>query len=240
MRTLEPDHAASESRPAGRRGRPDDVRRAHPARRGCGRGGRGHFGNQVLRDGGPSLGPDLRGTEPRADGAHLRPRITGRARVSRGGRRACSAQEGMRMNATQRGLGRGLGSLIPTGHRPRAKTCPSPGRHPPHHPRRPRRHERPYFDDVSLDAISRNPRQPRTVFDEDALAELVASIREVGLLQPVVVRPPGRRPLRAHHGRATVARCPGRRAAAIPAIVEGPPTTPCCATPCSRTCTGLS
>ena len=36
-----------------------------------------------------------------------------------------------------------------------------------------------------------NPRQPREVFDEDALAELVASIREVGLLQPVVVRPIG-------------------------------------------------
>jgi len=33
-----------------------------------------------------------------------------------------------------------------------------------------------------------NPRQPRQVFDEDAMAELVHSIREVGLLQPVVVR----------------------------------------------------
>ena len=36
-----------------------------------------------------------------------------------------------------------------------------------------------------------NPRQPRQVFDEDAMAELVHSIREVGLLQPVVVRPLG-------------------------------------------------
>jgi ParB family chromosome partitioning protein len=36
-----------------------------------------------------------------------------------------------------------------------------------------------------------NPRQPRQVFDEDAMAELVHSIREVGLLQPVVVRPIG-------------------------------------------------
>jgi len=34
-----------------------------------------------------------------------------------------------------------------------------------------------------------NPRQPRTVFDEEALAELVYSIREIGLLQPIVVRP---------------------------------------------------
>jgi ParB family chromosome partitioning protein len=45
------------------------------------------------------------------------------------------------------------------------------------------------FEVVPVDAIRPNPRQPRTVFDEDALDELVASIREVGLLQPLVVRP---------------------------------------------------
>lgn len=45
-----------------------------------------------------------------------------------------------------------------------------------------------HFAEVPLDAITPNPRQPREVFDEDALAELVTSIREVGLLQPVVVR----------------------------------------------------
>ncbi|CAL9499422.1 ParB/RepB/Spo0J family partition protein [Streptomyces albus] len=45
-----------------------------------------------------------------------------------------------------------------------------------------------FFAEVPLDAISPNPRQPREVFDEDALAELVTSIKEVGLLQPVVVR----------------------------------------------------
>ena len=38
-------------------------------------------------------------------------------------------------------------------------------------------------------SIRPNPRQPRQVFDEEALAELVASIRAVGLLQPLVVRP---------------------------------------------------
>lgn len=42
---------------------------------------------------------------------------------------------------------------------------------------------------LPVDSIVANPRQPRTEFDADALAELVASIREVGLLQPVVVRP---------------------------------------------------
>ncbi|MGW0534636.1 ParB/RepB/Spo0J family partition protein [Streptomyces sp. NPDC003032] len=45
-----------------------------------------------------------------------------------------------------------------------------------------------YFAELPLDFISPNPRQPREVFDEDALAELVTSIKEVGLLQPVVVR----------------------------------------------------
>lgn len=34
-----------------------------------------------------------------------------------------------------------------------------------------------------------NPRQPRQIFDEDALAELVGSIKEIGVLQPIVVRP---------------------------------------------------
>ncbi|RFU86461.1 ParB/RepB/Spo0J family partition protein [Streptomyces triticagri] len=45
-----------------------------------------------------------------------------------------------------------------------------------------------HFAEVPLDSITPNPRQPREVFDEDALAELVTSIKEVGLLQPVVVR----------------------------------------------------
>ncbi|MFF8957704.1 ParB/RepB/Spo0J family partition protein [Streptomyces sp. NPDC014894] len=45
-----------------------------------------------------------------------------------------------------------------------------------------------HFAEVPIDSITPNPRQPRELFDEDALAELVTSIREVGLLQPVVVR----------------------------------------------------
>ncbi|MDN5725263.1 MAG: ParB/RepB/Spo0J family partition protein, partial [Propionibacteriales bacterium] len=48
-----------------------------------------------------------------------------------------------------------------------------------------------YFAEVPLSSIVPNPHQPRTVFDEDALAELTESIREVGLLQPIVVRPVG-------------------------------------------------
>jgi ParB family chromosome partitioning protein len=45
-----------------------------------------------------------------------------------------------------------------------------------------------YFEEVPVDSITPNPRQPRRTFDDDALDELAASITEVGLLQPVVVR----------------------------------------------------
>ena len=82
------------------------------------------------------------------------------------------------------GLGRGLGALIPTG----------PGREPgkglgsgqpatePGTPPAAR------FAEIPIDAVAPNPRQPRSTFGEESLAELVSSIREVGLLQPVVVR----------------------------------------------------
>jgi ParB family transcriptional regulator, chromosome partitioning protein len=44
------------------------------------------------------------------------------------------------------------------------------------------------FAELPIDAIRPNAAQPRQVFDEDAMAELVHSVREIGLLQPVVVR----------------------------------------------------
>ena len=44
-----------------------------------------------------------------------------------------------------------------------------------------------WFAELPITEVRPNARQPRTVFDEKALAELVHSIREVGLLQPVVV-----------------------------------------------------
>ncbi len=46
----------------------------------------------------------------------------------------------------------------------------------------------PRYLEIPIDAIRRNPRNPRSVFDEDALVELTHSIREFGLLQPIVVR----------------------------------------------------
>ena len=45
------------------------------------------------------------------------------------------------------------------------------------------------FAELPVDSIHPNSRQPRTVFDENDLAELVGSITEIGVLQPIVVRP---------------------------------------------------
>jgi ParB family chromosome partitioning protein len=77
-----------------------------------------------------------------------------------------------------------------------------------------------HFAELPLDSITPNPRQPREVFDEDALAELVTSIKEVGLLQPVVVRQigPGRYELIMGERRWRASREAGLEA--IPAIVR--------------------
>jgi len=45
-----------------------------------------------------------------------------------------------------------------------------------------------HFAEVPVGQITPNPRQPRRVFDDEAMAELVHSIKEVGLLQPIIVR----------------------------------------------------
>jgi len=60
------------------------------------------------------------------------------------------------------------------------------------------------FAELPLSAIRPNRRQPRTTFDEDALDELAASMSEIGLLQPVVVRPLGNVPVDGteHHDEA--------------------------------------
>lgn len=125
------------------------------------------------------------------------------------------------------GLGRGLASLIPTG--PEDSNSASMGHR---------------MGDAAADVvlggaseqsdvgavyreidpsrIERNPRQPRQVFDEDALAELVHSIREFGLMQPIVVRglsgQPGRYQLVMGERRWRAAQQAGL--AAIPAIVR--------------------
>ena len=83
------------------------------------------------------------------------------------------------MNDRRRGLGRGLGALIDAADAPidalRA-------------PEMPELSGKVRYVEVPPTQIRPNPRQPRQVFDEEALAELVHSIQEIGLLQPVVVR----------------------------------------------------
>lgn len=68
------------------------------------------------------------------------------------------------------GLGRGLSALIPG--------APEAG-------------EASGLLEVPVNAVSPNPKQPRTHFDDEAIASLAVSIREVGILQPIVVRKAG-------------------------------------------------
>lgn len=92
------------------------------------------------------------------------------------------------MKTKRGGLGRGLGALIPTtavesAEEPETTTAfadavdeilsPVPGAS---------------FREIPLASIAPNPKQPRTVFDEEAMQELQDSISEVGVLQPIVVR----------------------------------------------------
>jgi len=68
------------------------------------------------------------------------------------------------------GLGRGLSALIPG--------APESG-------------EASGLLEVPVNAVSPNPKQPRTRFDDEAIGSLASSIREVGILQPIVVRKAG-------------------------------------------------
>jgi ParB family chromosome partitioning protein len=69
------------------------------------------------------------------------------------------------------GLGKGLGALIPT---TTVDSGPTGA-----------------LQDIPVSVIRPNPHQPREHFDEEALGALAESIREVGVLQPVLVRPAG-------------------------------------------------
>lgn len=101
------------------------------------------------------------------------------------------------MKSRRGGLGRGLGALIPTAPvvdgtstavlesptstmeeappstEHSAELNPVPGAN---------------FQEIDISSVKPNPKQPRTVFDEESLDELKASITEVGVLQPIVVR----------------------------------------------------
>lgn len=77
-----------------------------------------------------------------------------------------------------------------------------------------------YFAEVPVEHVKPNPRQPRTVFDEDELEELAASVAEFGVLQPVVVRQVGRNHFELVMGerRYRASQIAGK--ATIPAIVR--------------------
>jgi ParB family chromosome partitioning protein len=75
------------------------------------------------------------------------------------------------MSTRKGGLGRNLDSLIPTPIRMTGVDTPIADR-----------------SEISISSIQPNPKQPRSVFDEEALNELASSIREIGILQPPVVR----------------------------------------------------
>jgi ParB family transcriptional regulator, chromosome partitioning protein len=87
------------------------------------------------------------------------------------------------MPQPRRGLGKGLGALIPTG-----PPLPLIGDQEPGRPGSQLPISGAYLEEIPVDAIVANRRQPRQAFDEDSMAELAASIESVGLLQPVVVR----------------------------------------------------
>jgi ParB family chromosome partitioning protein len=70
------------------------------------------------------------------------------------------------------GLGRGLSALLPNAETDVAEPSVAPG-----------------LTEIAVDEIHPNPRQPRTIFRREELEELADSIREQGVLQPVVVRP---------------------------------------------------
>jgi ParB family chromosome partitioning protein len=104
----------------------------------------------------------------------------------------------------RRGLGRGLGSLIPTAP-PSAPAAGGPDESVVDGTANRAAEETgaatagpelatvegAHFAELPVDRIRPNAVQPRQVFDEEAMAELVHSVREVGLLQPIVVRSVG-------------------------------------------------
>lgn len=115
------------------------------------------------------------------------------------------------MTARRGGLGKGLGALIPHGSGSTVGEGSATGAKPASAAR---------YRELSVHDITPNPKQPRSAFDEGALGELVASIREVGVLQPVVVREttPGRYELVMGERRWRACREAGL--STVPAIVK--------------------
>jgi ParB/RepB/Spo0J family partition protein len=130
------------------------------------------------------------------------------------------------MPQQKRGLGRGLGALIPTAPAgqaaaPRqgylvdgAATSRSADL---------ARAGSAYFDEIPIESIRPNPRQPRQIVDDQALAELAESIEIVGLLQPIVVRRAGPGQYEIVMGERRWRACQMAELAVLPAIVRETP-----------------
>jgi ParB family chromosome partitioning protein len=73
------------------------------------------------------------------------------------------------VSVPRRGLGRGLGALIPSANQPASEE----------------------IVELPLTVIAPNPNQPRTTIDDEQINELADSVRKVGILQPIIVRPHG-------------------------------------------------
>jgi ParB family chromosome partitioning protein len=122
------------------------------------------------------------------------------------------------------GLGRGLAALIPTAAPDgSAGAVRLPG---PKRPQGPQNSEPAgvvagaVYREVPTDSIKPNPKQPRQVFDEEALAELEHSIREFGLMQPIVVRELGDDSYELVMGERRLRAAQRAGLTAIPAIVR--------------------
>jgi ParB family transcriptional regulator, chromosome partitioning protein len=123
------------------------------------------------------------------------------------------------MPQPKRGLGKGLGALIPTGSLA-TSSVQSGGSI----------HSYPgvgtetvagaYLEELPVDSMAPNPRQPRQVFDEESLAELAESIQAVGLLQPIVVRRVGPGRYEIIMGERRWRACQLAELRTIPAIVK--------------------
>ena len=129
----------------------------------------------------------------------------------------------MSTTTERRGLGRGLGELFQRTEVSDSPVPTAPDRDAAATPSAEPSHPVPagsYFAELAVSAIQPNPRQPRTVFDEEAMDELVGSVREVGLLQPVVVRPLGSGEFELVMGERRWRACQAAGLSTIPAIVR--------------------
>ena len=91
------------------------------------------------------------------------------------------------------GLGRGLEALIPSSPQEEREQVAQLAGEAPDGAERTEGSPGPSFEQLPLDRIDPNPRQPREAFDGEPLQDLTASIEAVGVLQPIVVRPNGER-----------------------------------------------